>query len=488
MKHSAEMNDFLTVETVTRVTDGRLVDGSADAGPASGASIDTRELAAGQLFVALAGERTDGHEHLQAASDAGASIALVERDVEPPLIPSDPPDSSGASRDISMAIVRVESCRRALAALASAYRDTLRSTRVIAVTGSNGKTTTVRLIDAVLSTAMGGSASRKSFNNELGLPLTILNAAPTDGYLVCEVGMSTPGEIRGLASVVRPDIGVITSIGRAHLEAFGTTEAIAVEKASLLQELAGGGLGIVNADHEELTPALPADIDLVRFGKDSSADVRVTSVIPTAAGIRFMIGDASAFEVPLHGVHNATNAAAAIAVARRMGLDDATIAGGLRGASPPPMRFEARQIGSVEIINDAYNANPDSMLASLAAFALRSAPAGRRVVVLGDMLELGAAAEHEHRLIGEAIARSVESGTGPDAAVLVGPMMAFAAHAVRGALGSDAVTTAGETGDGSGIASLLAPGDAVLLKGSRGIGLERVAAALGRTEAAPSAR
>ncbi|MEO0631812.1 MAG: UDP-N-acetylmuramoyl-tripeptide--D-alanyl-D-alanine ligase, partial [Planctomycetota bacterium] len=289
------MSGFFTPESIRTHTGGTFLARAEHARECHGVSIDTRELSPGQLFVALPGERTDGHDHLQQAADAGATIALVERDIEAPA---------------GMTLVKVDSCRTALARLASAYRATLRSTRVVGVTGSNGKTTTVRLLDHVLGSALRGSASRKSFNNELGLPLTILNAKPTDQYLVCEIGMSNPGEIQKLAAIARPDVGVITSIGRAHLEAFGTVAGIAKEKASLLFELAESGIGIVTADSDEIEPALPPGVPMIRFGERDTADLRLTSIEPSREGVRFQLNDRAWFEVPLVGAHNAWNAAA----------------------------------------------------------------------------------------------------------------------------------------------------------------------------------
>ncbi len=457
------MTDFFTPESIRTHTGGAFLARAEHAKPIHGVSIDTRELAPGQLFVALPGERTDGHDHLHAAADAGAPLALVEREVGAPA---------------GMTLVRVDSCRSAIARLAKAYRGTLRSTRVVGVTGSNGKTTTVRLLDHVLGSALRGSASRKSFNNDLGLPITILNARPTDNYLVCEIGMSNPGEIRRLAAIARPDVGVITSIGRAHLEAFGTVAGIAREKASLLFELADSGVAVVTADSDELGPALPPGVPMIRFGERESADLRLTAIEPSSEGVRFQLNDRAWFEVPLVGAHNAWNAAATVAVARRLGLTDERIAAALATAAGAEMRLDRRTVAGIAVVNDAYNANPDSMAAAIATFAGLARGADRRVVILGDMLELGAASPREHRAIGEALARSIEAGDGPDLVVLVGPAMAAAADPLRNLLPPNMLCLEPEAGEGRSIAKRLAPGDAVLLKGSRAMGLERVVAAL----------
>ncbi|MEM9662015.1 MAG: UDP-N-acetylmuramoyl-tripeptide--D-alanyl-D-alanine ligase [Planctomycetota bacterium] len=457
------MTDFFAPESLRRHTGGSFLARAQTPPNAAGVSIDSRELVEGQVFVALSGERSDGHDHLQSAADAGSPIAIVERDVPAP---------SG------MTLVRVADCRSALARLARAYRTTLRSTRVVAVTGSNGKTTTVRVLDHVLSSGLRGSASRKSFNNDLGLPITMLGARPTDQYLVCEIGMSNPGEIRRLASMARPDVGVVTSVGKAHLRAFGSVSAIAREKASMLLELAEGGVAVVNADSTELRDAMPPVGAVLGFGEHAVAQLRLTAVEPTPSGVRFEINGRHRYQTPLLGAHNAWNCAAAVAVARRLGLADADIADALRTAAPAEMRLDRRSIGGVEIMNDAYNANPDSMRAALSTFLGLTRGAVRRAVVLGDMLELGDASPEEHRGLGEEIARAIRAGHGPDLVVLVGAETVPAADAIAGLVPPEMLRLEPEVGDGRCIAERLAPGDAVLLKGSRAMRLELVVAAL----------
>ncbi len=432
----------------------------------SGVSIDTRTLARGQVFLALAGERVDGHGYLEQAREAGASMALVERD--------------GVSVPDGLPIVVVPDGRDALTRLARAYRAASPNLRVVGVTGSNGKTTTTRLIHAVLGVSRRGSASQKSYNNALGLPLTILNAGPSDQYVVCEMGMSTPGEIAALGRIAQPDVGVITSIGRAHLEGLGSIDAIAREKASLLEHVRGGGVGIIPAGVEVLERAIEriGSPRLVRVGTDDAADVRVTSVKTGARGVVFELNGRAAFEVPLLGAHNAHNAAVAVAVGRRFGLDDDEIRTGLALAEPVPGRLERVTLGprgsQVRVLNDAYNANPDSMLAAIGTLCeLKPGKGGRRVAILGDMLELGDDRESAHA----EVARAIAGARGVHAAVLVGDAMRGVAgdaggKATPGELASDA--------DADRIAALIEPGDVVLIKASRGVRLERVAEALDR--------
>lgn len=475
---------FWTAASVRRATGGAWARRPDDR-EITGVSIDTRTLKPGQAFVALAGERHDGHEFLAEAVRAGASLLVVE-------------DGAAAEAYIDLraedgpGVLRVADARAALVRLATAYRKALTSTRVIAVTGSNGKTTTVRLIDAALSGSLRGTASVKSYNNELGVPLTILSAKPSDHYLVCEVGMSGPGEIARLARIVEPNVAVITSIGRAHIGAFDDELGIAREKASLLSYLAPGGVAVVTADTGLLDDHVRTAPHAVRFGLSADADLRVTSVEHAAsgAGLRFVINDRLTYELPMVGEPNALNAAAAIAVARRFGLDDAAIAAGLAAVRPPPMRLERIEIGGVTVLNDSYNASPESVVVALETFAALARDARRRVIVIGDMLELGETAPAAHVEAGLAM---LERGA-PDELVTVGPMALFIAEAVSTGEPKTRVAIHSELTDDAcrRIASRLEPGDAVLVKGSRRVGLERVVdaikhrAAMGSLAATPA--
>ncbi len=468
-----------------------IVGGSWVARPAAdtsgcGLSTDTRSLSRGQVFLAIKGERFDGHAMLGRAQEAGASLAIID-DLAA--------CGGGGALPPGLGVVRVPETGRALLALAAAYRATLSRTSVIAVCGSNGKTTTVRLIDAALSSSLSGTCSPKSFNNHIGVPLTILSARASDAYLICEVGTNAKGEIAQLAKVVRPDIAVITSIGREHLEKLGSVREVAREEASVLEfvrssgesRAPGGGAGIVNADAPHLLETIArlerAPGVMIRFGWGEGADVRVVGTAAATIGggqaggaMRITLNDRSGFVVPLVGEHNASNAAAAIAVARRLGLRDDQIAAGLLRAKGPEMRLEVSEVRGVRVVNDAYNANPDSVRAALAAFPALARGASRRVLVLGDMLELGSHSEAEHRALGEELARMPDLG----AVVLVGAAMGRAGEAMRSGGSGAEVRTLGSL-DGSGameVASMLRAGDAVLLKGSRGMRLERVVSAL----------
>ncbi len=471
---------------------------SDGARPLLGISTDTRTLRPEEAFFAIRGDAMDGHDFLAKAAAAHAGLLVVDR-----------AELTSATVPAGVAVLRVPDVRKALGKLAHAHRLRLEGTRVIAVCGSNGKTTTVRLIESLLKTKLRGNASKKSFNNDIGVPTTILSARKGDQYLICEVGTNAPGEIATLGAIVEPDIAVITSIGREHLAFLGTVEGVAREEAAILASLRRDGhasVGIVTADAPALSEHLRVAPAVITFGVSSRADLRITRAAhaweTSADGVarpvlQFTVNDRWAFVTPLVGLHNAGNALAAVAVARRMGIDDETIARALASAAGPEMRWDRQRVGEIEIINDAYNANPDSTVAAVRTFAdlytrvsgdrpLRREDAappppsrgralsghtdGRRVIVLGDMLELGDHAEANHTEVGERIG---ELGA-CDLLVCVGTLTARAAEAAEAA--GVSVRRVADTAGGHAtlIASWLAPGDTVLLKGSRGMRLERI--------------
>lgn len=471
-----------SIDWMTSASGGRLIRrprGVSVSDPVvSGVSVDTRSIAEGEAFVALRGERFDGHGFVGEAAARGCSVVIVER------------ESAVAKLPEGVAAIRVHDARAALTKLALAHRSLLTGTRVVAVTGSNGKTTVVRFIDAALRVAMKGSSSAKSFNNDVGVPLTILRARPGDDFLVCEVGMNAPGEIAPLARMVEPDIGVITTVGRAHLEEFGSVQGIGREKASLLEYLRPGGVGVINAASEELLGEVVRTVaNLVRVGDAAHADLRVGSVEHRESGAQTLLSfeahdaDGSrAFVVPTPGAHNAVNAALAVCVARLLGVSDDDIARGLAAVRPPDMRMQRWRIGEVEVFNDAYNASPESTNAAIRTFCDLAKHATRRVVIFGDMLELGEHGADAHREVGDTIFVAGEGAFGGpvDSVVCVGQLALFTAERLlrdwdesRIAMFSDAGPEAAAM-----IAKSLRPGDAVLLKGSRRMRLESVEQAL----------
>ena len=438
-----------------------------------GFGIDSRENLTGKVFVAIHGEHHDGHDYLDEATQAGAGLLIVDRQ------PSHDTLSSGP------AVLLVDDTRAALARLACAYRLTLSNTTVIAITGSAGKTTVKHLIDSVLSTAMRGTAAPKSFNNDIGVPLTILSAASDDEYLIVEIGANRLGEVNALARLARPDIAVITSIGRAHLEGFATIENVAREKAMILDHLQSDGVGIIMADAPQLRTHRGRAQSIVLFGRAEDADLRLTDRGAGDGAWWFKVNGQDRFSLGLPGAHNAVNALAAVAVGRRLGLSNQQIERGLAQCEPVAMRMTCHELGEITIFNDAYNANPDSMIAALDTFAELTIDADRRVVILGDMLELGGEAEALHIEIAQAVI-DLDQTLPIARAVLIGPLSSATARVLRESWGPDRVTHLDELNERTTAvaAQIIQPGDMVLLKGSRSVGLERMFDALDAAQTA----
>lgn len=461
----------LTVNDVRRATGARLLTLPPEGDPPTfgAVSTDSRAVPRGSLFVALTGERFDGHDFVVAAAQAGAGAALVERpvaDVPPGFL-----------------LLKVDSTRAALGKLGRHVRQTLRG-KVIAVAGSNGKTGTKHLIDAALSAGLDGTVSPKSFNNDIGVPTTIFAADPTHDYLVLEMGTNHPGEIRVLADIGRPDIAVITNCGPEHLEFLGDLAGVRRENASIVEGMDRNGLLIVNGDDPELLQAVARfPGKRITFGFNRSNDLFAADVETSDLGVSFRLNGSrqQQYFVPLLGRHNACNALAAIAVARRMGLAENDYREALAHARGPEMRLQMLNVAGARVLNDAYNANPASMAAAIETFLALPAPAGRRIMVLGDMLELGPVAEQHHRELG---VRAAEAR--PDVLVCVGEQSkATAESAGRSGMPAAAVHWfADVTAAADAVASWARPGDLVLLKGSRGVRLEKVVEAMARKSAA----
>jgi UDP-N-acetylmuramoyl-tripeptide--D-alanyl-D-alanine ligase len=432
----------------------------------AGAFIDSRSPRPGALFVPIVAAR-DGHDFLEPAIAGGAAAVLVARGR--PLPEGD------------ATVVEVDDTLAALTRLAARSRDRV-SGPVVAITGSNGKTTTRAMVAAVLASALPDVlCTRGNLNNHLGVPLTLLDAPHEPRAMVIELGMSAPGENDHLAAIVRPTAAVITSIALEHLELMGSLEAIAAAEAEVVPHVAADGMVVVPSDEPTLRPYLPRlpRPAVLRFGPEDDADVRVVGVElgeRTEATLRLPSGDRVVLRLRLFGAHNARNAAAALAVGTRLGLPLRPMLDALEAVEPVGDRGRMHAWGEHLVIADCYNANPGSMEAALASLAaLRRHRAGPRVAVLGDMLELGPRELELHAEVGrrcaalglervialgprsEAIARAAAEAGVP--AVHVGDDVEAAVAAVRQALQG------------------AAPG-AVLVKGSRGMRLERVVAAL----------
>ncbi|HEX5466267.1 MAG TPA: UDP-N-acetylmuramoyl-tripeptide--D-alanyl-D-alanine ligase [Candidatus Limnocylindrales bacterium] len=432
--------------------------------PIRGAAVDSRRVEPGQAFVALPGERTDGQGFLDQAVAAGGA-ALIVREAPPTAV------LDALTRDGAVTVVQVADGLAALQAMAADWRARF-APLVVGITGSLGKTTTKEATAAVLRTARRTLASPGNENNEVGLPLTILRLRPEHEAAVLEMGMYVEGEIAQLAALARPRIGVVTAVRGVHLARAGSLAAIEREKGRLVEALPAEGTAVLNTDDPRVSRmAGRTRARVVRYGFDPTADVGAERVVAAGAeGMRFVLraaGRRRPLAVPALGRPAVEAALAAAAVGLAAGLDPEAVAAGLEGGWGAAHRAELLRGGPWLIVDDTYNAAPDSAAAALDLLA--SLP-GRHVAVLGDMLELGPAEAREHRRLGR---RAAEAA---DLLVAVGPAMAGAAQAARRAgLAAAAVY---EVPDAEAAAALveplLRPGDAILVKGSRALALERI--------------
>lgn len=485
---------FWTPQHFQTVTQGKWLKAPHDQKTAlAGVNTDTRTLGPDQVFIALPGERYDGHDYLTAAAHAGAAILLISDQSKLPQ------DIAGAS------VLLVDDTLKALQALAADYRNALgqADVKVIAVGGSNGKTTTRHLIHSVLLATLKGTQSPKSFNNHIGVPLTLLAASEADDFVVVEVGTNHPGEIEFLGNIVHPDAAILTSIGREHLAYFKDLQGVAQEEATLLRYVKADGLVLLPGEPSQkryLTPFLelvPQGVELQWFGSRSKTGQNATDLTFDDQGSSFTDAQGLAVKLPLLGRHNVDNTLAAIAVARWMGIAEADIAASLKQARGVSMRMEISQLGNdqrtLTLINDAYNANPDSMRAALEALMrLEPKGQGRRVAILGDMLELGDLSPQTHRELGQfaveldanalntSSASKAKTKQGLGLIILIGKLAMFAAGELGRAWTDDRfiVMPAWDDQVPTRVAALLNPGDVVLLKASRGMALERLIPAI----------
>lgn len=418
------MSGFWRFDNLEKITGGEwLIEPVSYEDAATGLSHDSRTLTAGQVYLAVKGENHDGHRFVSSALDAGAACAIVSDEAAVGPGP----------------VLLVDDTVAALQELANAYRDELAKSgcKVIAVCGSNGKTTTRHLIHHVLTRCgLRGTQSPKSFNNHLGVPLTLLAASLDDDFVACEIGTNHPGEIASLGDIAWPDAAVITSIGEEHLEFFKTIQGVAQEEAAILPFVRPQGYITLPADAAALiAPHYDVQEGVVML------PVRHDREVPE--------------DFSLLGDHNRMNAALVVALGRWLELSGDAVNDALRYAEPPAGRLRAIRLGQgVTVLDDSYNANPDSMRAALRVLGQAE---GRKVAVLGEMLEMGLAAAEAHRVIAHEARRVA------DEVVWVGEC--FGGVAWSAALPGD-------------VADRLTPGDTVLLKGSRGIALERIIPAI----------
>ncbi|OGL01655.1 MAG: hypothetical protein A3E31_02735 [Candidatus Rokubacteria bacterium RIFCSPHIGHO2_12_FULL_73_22] len=451
-----------TVQDIVRATHGALVTGDL-AVPVMGVSIDSRTLGVGEAFFAIHGHRLDGHAFLGEAAGRGASCLIVHtlHDEVPANVP----------------LVLVEDTTKALGLLGAWHRARF-AIPVVAVTGSNGKTTTKELIAGVLSARWHVLRPASSLNNQWGLPLTLLRLGPEHQALVVEIGTNRPGEIAYLAELARPTVGVVTNVAAVHTEFLGSVDGVREEKAALVRAVGPEGWVALNADDPRVAQmAGETRARVITYGRAPGARVRAAGdASEDAHGLTFTLetdGAREAVTLALAGHHNVTNALAAAAVGVAFGWPLDEIARGLASARPVGGRCVWRAAGAVRVLDDTYNANPVSLRAALDTVVAGMAPENRLVVVLGDMLELGAISEEAHREAGRAVVAA-----GATEFLGVGRQMLAAVEAARAAGLADAQHVLTFEDTVAHLLKRLAPGDTVLVKGSRGMRMERVVDAL----------
>jgi len=444
-------------------TGGKLLASTVESSLSFGdIGIDSRKSKAGELFIAIRGRRFDGHDYLAQAFRKGVKAALVSK------IPE------GFSRDSNLkdaVLIKVKDTVRALQDISAHYRRKFKL-KVIAVTGSNGKTTTKDLIAHILQTKFSVLKSAGNFNNQIGIPLSLLRIKEYHQLAVLELGASALGEIKLLSRLVQPHFGIITNISPAHLEFFGTLDNVAKAKAELIESLDKEGVVFLNNDDPYLG-RMKNKIrgEFVTFAIKEKADFQARNIaFVNFSNSTFKINGQIEVSLPLLGRHNIYNALAASAVARTLDISWDSIKSALADFSPPPMRMEFKETGGLKVINDAYNANPYSVKAAVESL-LNLKSRGRKILVLGDMLELGDSTRYFHRQLGEEIGAS-----GIDYLLTVGDFSRFTAKGARRSGMADKYIFHSDSIKDvlSVLKNIVKKEDILLIKGSRAMKLERI--------------
>ena len=456
--------DPLSLRQIAEFAKGTLAAGDAGA-TVSKVSTDSRTLQPGDLFVPLRGENFDGHKFIDQAVERGALGAMVE-------------ESWKGATPKNFALIRVADTLVGYQTLAANYRKSL-PLKVIAITGSNGKTSTKDFVAATLSRRFRVTKTEGNFNNHVGLPQTMLAASPSDEIAVWEIGMNHPGEIAALAKLAAPDAAIITNIGLAHIEFMGSREAIAAEKGALAEAVGAEGTVILNADDPYSQGIVARTQARVILAGVENGFVRANEVSQSATGSEFTILEGAhrcRAQLPVPGLHMVQNAMLAIAAGRVFGLSLEDCAAGLASTPLTKARLQIKEINGIQFLDDSYNANPDSMKAALRTLVELDAD-GRRIAVLGQMSELGEESERGHREVGETAA-----AVGVDELIAVGATGAAMAQAAKKAGLSQSISVA-EPEEAAGLlGETAAPGDLILVKGSRSARMERVLEAFSKRQ------
>ena len=434
-------------------------------------STDSRTIKEGELFVALLGENFDGHKFVEATAKAGAAGAIVDLNWKG-KVPT------------KFAVIRGQDTLLAYQNLAANYRKSL-SIKVLAITGSNGKTSTKDFAASVLGRKFRVAKTQGNFNNHVGLPRTILEATSQDEIAVWEIGMNHPGEVAPLAKIAAPDAAIITNVGVAHIEFMGTREAIAKEKGALAEAVGAEGTVILNADDLFSTDIAGRTGARVIFAGTKDGSIRAIDIQQSADGSEFTILEGAhqcRAQLPVPGIHMVQNALLAVAAGRAFGLSLEEAAAGLASAPLTKARLQIKEINGVQFLDDSYNANPDSMKAALQTLVELDMD-GKRIAVLGEMRELGEETKRGHEEVGEAAA-----AFGIDQLIGIGEMGAVIARAAEKA-GLEKSQAVGSTSEAAELLlNIAAPGDLVLIKGSRLARTENVIEAFAKQSSQESAR
>jgi len=446
----------LSIFQIAELAKAAVSSGDGNA-PIEKISTDSRTIKRDELFVALRGENFDGHNFVESVAKRSAAGAIVDLNWTG-KIPA------------NFTLIRVEDTLRAYQNIAANYRKAL-PLRVLAITGSNGKTSTKDFAAAVLARGFRVTKTQGNFNNHVGLPRTMLEATSQDEVAVWEIGMNHPGEVAMLATLAAPDAAIITNVGVAHIEFMGSREAIAAEKGALAESVGAEGTVILNADDPFSKNMAVRTRAKVVFAGTTEGTVRASEITQSATGTDFTILEGAhrcRAQLPVPGLHMVQNALLAVAAGRMFGLSLEDCAAGLAAAPLTKARLQIKEIRGVQFIDDSYNANPESMKAALHTLVELDAD-GKRIAVLGEMRELGEESARGHREVGETAAE-----LGVDQLIAIGDMAAAIAEAARNA-GLQNISIARSTSEAAELLGEIAvSGDLVLVKGSRSVRTERV--------------
>lgn len=444
------------IQEIANVTNGRILQGDPHTSIKS-VCTDSRKASGGELFIALQGQQ-DGHDFIPQALEQGVSALLISKEI--------------VDLPIEVPVILVADTLVALQQLASHNRSRL-NIPVVAVTGSNGKTSTKDMIAAVLSTGYKTLKTQANFNNELGLPLTLLNLEESHQAAVVEMGMRGLGEIDFLARLAKPTAAVITNIGEAHLELLGSVQNIAQAKTEVLEHINPEGFAVLNVDSpyiRELAGRCRGRV--VLYSLTGDADLRASNIRPEGNGVRYDLsypGGSTEIYLPVPGSHNVMNSLAAVGVGLQLGLTITEITRGLKQVALTHSRLEIIEAKGITVINDTYNANPSSTKAALQV--LQETAKGRKIAVLGNMYELGAREQAGHQEVGE-----VAAAMAVDALLAVGNLAQWIAQGgLKGGLPPRKVIHCDNNAMAiAELQKLIKPGDTLLIKGSRGMHMEEI--------------